>query len=246
MKPLLFIVAGLLAGNILAWSADPARVTNLPPLPPGPLLKRTEAFSIWQITYTYAADKEAKAHASPSPGEAKSPGAIPQYPESKITQLPAVPRTITITRTKPLWLAETIDVKGHKLVDCSDGQQEYMKLPAMTSATLFQTGFTGERDLINFGSVDFPDLEWVSAKTFAGIKQLGSASYLIFTQDDMTAWIDLESRLPVQWQKGSESRTFLQLPPPSGMLVFPPEILKLMALTKTDRDTLKRRPPRGG
>jgi hypothetical protein len=98
----------------------------------------------------------------------------------------------------------------------------------------------------NFTAADFPDMQVVSPQTFTGIQKVGSASCLVFTQDDVTAWIDVETRYPVAWRLGSETRTFTQLSPPQSMQVLPQQFEKLSDGLKRSEEYLKRRVPRGG
>jgi hypothetical protein len=98
----------------------------------------------------------------------------------------------------------------------------------------------------NFGAIGFPDMTWVSAATYSGVEPIGGHPCLVFKKDDMTAWIDQESRYPVQWQRGGELRTFRQLARPAGTLEPPPEVVKLIQANKRRLQIINTPPPKGG
>jgi hypothetical protein len=62
----------------------------------------------------------------------------------------------------------------------------------------------------------------------------------------MTAWVDSETRYPVKWQRGGETRNFTELPAPDGLLKLPPEVSDLFQGAKRDREKLKQPVPSGG
>jgi len=87
---------------------------------------------------------------------------------------------------------------------------------------------------------------WISAGTYTGIQKAVGRDCIVFQKDDMTAWVDEDTRYPVKWQRGGEIRTFAQLPPPAAPLVLPPEVTKLSEAIKREKEILMRPIPRGG
>ena len=167
-----------------------------------------------------------------------------------------MPRRVTVTLTRPIWHAEVFDEAGRKS-DCwfdgivpflqSHGQPEPMVAP--------QEGFDDPSikrhytipAFLNCTESDFPDVEWVSAKTYLGSQKSESADYLIFQQSEGGAkvWIDSATRFPVLWQNGGETRRFQFFPPPTKSLVLPAEITQLSKAIKYLRKISTNVPARG-
>jgi hypothetical protein len=226
---LLTVFAALFLGDQGLVAADPA--VEPTPLPNGPLLDAGANFSAWQIVYSYASDK-------PSAG-GKPPQAPPKPPPGTFSTLP--PRTITVIRTERLWHSETIDTSGEKMDQWFDGLVRFFvengippELPP--SGSQFAARYP------NFSAIGFPDMDWISPSTYLGTQTMNSRPCLLFSKGDMKAWINLETRFPVRWQRGdAETRTFRQLPPPTEMLTLPPDVIKASGQIKHDVE-LARRP----
>lgn len=211
--------------------ADPAGTA-----PSGPLLNRLGDFSAMQITYSYPRD-QAKAGA----GAASAPPALAPPPSYVAT---VQPRQMTLTRTKSSWHAVREDILGNKIEEWCNGTDIFCVATGLPDPKIDtndpSSGFP------NYMAIDFPDMEWVSPETYHGVQTIEGRKCLVFTKDDMTAWVDAQSRLPVQWQKAGETRTFKQLSPPTEMLVLPPEIAALAAIRDHDLKMLRRPIVTGG
>ena len=106
---------------------------------------------------------------------------------------------------------------------------------------------------------DFPDVDWVSLKNFKGMAAVGGKKCRLHEDDlpprkvseidgqpllnytfpygEVRAWIDEETRLPVQVQIGEQITAFTYGPPP-GILALPDayiQQLKLMQLGRQGR-----------
>jgi len=219
----------LCLGDLRAQTGEP------PPLPPGPLLQKMADYSAMKITYSYPQEQE-KAIATD-----KSPPGPTLFSLTPIRQL-------TLTRTKPIWHAVRVDVYGNNLGQWYDGHNSYCEVvgisePAVNNPAQGQTYSAGMPDL---NQTDFPDMGWISPQTYTGVETMVGHKCLVFKKNDMTAWIDLESRLPVQWQRGKETRTFQQLPPPTALLALPPKIAAFAAIIyRNDHKWDKFRPAAG-
>lgn len=228
---LLTVGAALLLCEQGSAMADPAVVPT--PLPNGPLVDQGGAFSAWQITYSYDSDKPAAGGKAPPVPEAAG--------HSRVSALS--PRTLTLTRTKPLWHAVTVDTTGGKVEQWCDGSVRFLveggRPPSLPpSGGLFDAKFP------NFSAKYFPDMDWISASTYLGTQTMNSRPCLLFGKGDMKAWIDLETRFPVRWQRGdAETRTFRQLPTPADMLTLPPDVLKASTQIKHDVNLVRRPVP---
>lgn len=210
------------------------------PLPPGPLLQRIPDFSSWRVNFFYAQDKIKSAD-----------GKSPDYPARDDTFfLPALPRTLVITRTKPRWLVVIKDVKGNSLEQSCDGERQYVSgalgqgNDPVGAFMINKDPFSGDwGKFMDFSLCDFPDLEWVSKQTYKGIQSDNGRDFLVFESNGMSAWIDLTTRYPVLWKKEGERRTFQQLAPPTKMVDLPAQAAALAEAIKKDLARLKRPGP---
>jgi len=222
MKRFFYPCLGLVAlfAQSSAWAADLPKE-----LPPGPLLRKGGDRCAWQITFSY----------NPQP---------PQATENPYLSAP--PRKTTFTRTKAVWRAVTEGMNGKFLELCSDGKNEFIKSSALPAPTFVPTDDKGVRPpfLFDFGSGNYPDLDWISAETFVKIQPLQSRTALVFVNGDTTAWIDAETRFPIRWQRKGETRVFEQLPAPSQAVELPADVARLSADLKKASEALSRRADR--
>jgi len=230
-------LSGILFFLITPGMADPAAPIERVPLPAGPLLGRLADFSAVQTTYAYASDKMKPATATPAP--------------HFLSYKPSDPaRSVTLTRAKPTWHVSRVDINGNSVDEWSEGTDIYCLASGLPDPLLQNTSDpTGFPD---YNKVDFPDMEWISPKTYQGVQAMKGHPCLVFkiaetvTGIETTAWIDLETRLPVQWQRGNETRTFRQLSPPTDILRMPSAIAAFIAVRKHDREMQMRPIVRGG
>jgi hypothetical protein len=137
-----------------------------------------------------------------------------------------------------------VDIHGNSVDEWSEGTGVYRTASGLPDPFLQNAGeFTGFPD---YTKVDFPDMEWISPTTYQGVQVMGGRPCLVFKTGEMTAWIDLESRLPVQWQRGNETRTFKQLSPPTDILRMPPRIAADAAARKHAHEMMMRPIVHGG
>ena len=190
-------------------------------LPPNFSLGKMPAFSKWQIVFSYDNDKPA--------GEA----AVPAANGFKATSLA---RQVTVTRTNSLWHAIVVDTDGTSQECWGEGDFVYYK-PNSTSPPLGfhndkRLGFGGSsRFATSYPQGDFPDLAWVSPKTYIG----GQKGLFIFREGGdtgATAWIAADTWYPVSWKKGKETRVFHVLAPPTDPITFPSDIAKMADETR--------------
>jgi hypothetical protein len=206
-------------------------------LPSGPLLQRIPNNSSWRVNFSYDQDKQPAVD-----------GKAPRAPARDDTFfLSGAPRTIVITRTNPRWLAVTTDVDGNKLEQWSDGSTQLVSGSGDNGTSprgafvLTKTTPTGQAtDHMDFSTMDFPDMEWISKETFKGIQKNSERAFLVFENEGMTVWIDLESRFPILWKKEGETRSFEQLPAPTKMVELPAQAADLAKSIQKDMSRLKR------
>jgi len=248
MKPhtlLPFFIALMLlgVGNIVA-AADSGLV--MAPLPPGPIPAKPPDMAAWQILFSYgngpAGAGNAGAAGKPAPGTE------------------GLPKTVSITQTKPLWHTTIVTMDG-KRIECwgTGGDVCYIIRGAGEKPTVlrknpvewapaptgqfdangkqvmkmkpiggdFEAGLAGKY-LFNPAHGGYPDMEWVSPQTYAGLQQ-GALVFREQGSGGAEARIGAETRFPVSWQKGNEVRTFQMLPAPQEALVLPPDVAAVAA-----------------
>jgi len=203
------------------------------PLPSGPLLNPNGDFSAWKISYSYTSDTDKTAKAAPPvPPSPTLPGSMSLLPL----------RSLTITWTSPMWHSVAVDTAGQTMEQWSDGT---VRLYSANGAppTLSPTGpiptEVGAK-LFDFSSKKLPDMDWISPNTFTGTESINGHACIVFAQNGMKVWIDLQTRTPVQWKKGDETRNFEALPSPTGLLALPADFGKISAAFRHDEALLNR------
>jgi hypothetical protein len=206
---LLLLTLGLLRGQDAA-----------PAYPGGPALNRAPDMSSWRVTCQLA---------TPTGTTVATPAPPPALPFA----------TMTVVKTKSLRQIESMDPAGLKTIRFFDGSMESYTPPGTTTARYFSGDNKKMPGLyINFSQTDFPECAWVKPGEFAGIQVLGDHKCLVFTDKQTsnapaqvanpnagaassTAYIDLETRLPVKNQVNGLTYTYQFLPPPTEMLAIP-------------------------
>ena len=223
-------------GLVALLAADLPPEVEKTPLPAGPLLSRAPAYAQWQIAFTYAGDKSGNGNAAGT-----STTSVVGKPDGSF------PRLVAVTLTRPLWHAVQVAVDGTASECWDDGYMPYeigqQKIPIVINMSVPGTVLP---HFLDHRGGDFPDVGWVSAQTYLGIQK--GTTYWVFQQqgdDGAMVWIDLNTRLPVRWQKGYETRDFKFLTPPSERLTLPPEIEKLSKEQAYIRLITSDKPPRG-
>jgi hypothetical protein len=230
---LVFLVISALAG---VQAAD-AQQGQAVPLPPGFALAKMPAFSKWQIIFSYDDDKPATAGVA-------APAATPGT--GKEAAPPPRPRQVTVTRTDPVWHAVLVNTSGGTKECWGDGDFMYLKPTSESEAVpLFNNSQFSMSDSSRFVSNvqgGFPDLEWVSQKTYVG-SQKGVFIFQEGGDDGAKAWIAADTCYPISWKKGKETRMFQILAPPTEALVLPADIAKISQISKRIHDNNNYAPP---
>jgi len=244
MKPIaIFCLVLSLIGTLHAQQAAPQ--PSLPPLPPGPLIKRTPDYSTWTVTYKGQPIEE-KAPVKPATtGESE--------PKDKEAKEP-VTMLSSVVKTGSTILEQSVDAAGQRRqvwhvsgIRIVAGSSNPMVCPDYGSDDIFS---------VNFASSDFAGLYWVSPATYVGIVKYQGNDCMVFkgsvsplserSQIDerenierakafgqsvpeevkvpAAAYIDLETRLPLFVQFGNEKRFYRYGDPPQAPLALPPEL----------------------
>jgi hypothetical protein len=229
----------VICASVAVALAQTGGEANKPPLPAGPLIRRPLDFSAWVITYLYPGETPKSVAVAASEHRSPASAQLGLF-------FSASPRSVTLTYTNPFWHGAAENIDGCKVQQWSDGKNQYFEAVGIPGAQTVPTNQAGIPLIPNYGAPGFPDMDWISADTYTGIQSVGGHDCIVYHKDEMTAWIDQVTRYPVKWEKGGEVRSFSQLPPPSAVLVLPPEVLKISQALKRQNELLMRPIPRGG
>jgi hypothetical protein len=200
-------------------------------LPSGPLINKIGNMDAWKIDFTYA--KKEKGGEQGSKQEVDSAATASSDPDENIFAVPN--RRIIITYTKPIMHVQIEKTRGAAVHQWSNGEIQYLDLPKM-GAFLYNRipGKNSTEEYIDFRNGQFPDMEWISKETYVGMREAGGRNCLMFTSNEMTAWVDSETRYPLFWRRGNETRVFQRLEAPGSMLQLPSSITKIDEAVKKD------------
>jgi hypothetical protein len=190
-----------------------------PPLPPGPLLNKAPDFAQWAITIKSAGtEKEEKASPSPEPSAKPSASGVYRIGVIKTGKVRHEVQAVGAQVISDIWSLDGTSVSFDPRT----------KVPQVS-----QSGSSA-------GS-DFPGLEWISEKNYAGIKKVNGKDCIVFndmvfnvrpngTRNEFggkvnaVAYVDLETRFPVTMQRGEDTYAYQFGAPPQAMLAAPPEV----------------------
>jgi len=196
------------------------------PLPPGPLIvTHMPAFAQWSIDFTYppAAKPGQKDQAVGFPGQIR-------------------PIHILVTKTGNITHEERIfehDLKGEMW---SNGDIAAERLPNSSALNAgFGNGQAGNA---------FPDFDWITKENYIGTKSHNQVKCMVFKQPQYdfeggflgiaTAYVDIKTRYPVEYQRNEASRIYIILAAPPAQLVMPNDVL---AAGKGMKDRLQKATP---
>jgi hypothetical protein len=188
--------------------------------PGGPALKRAPDMSSWKITCQPAAPA----------------GAPPANAVSAIGSTPLPYATMTVVKTHNLRDVESTDPTGLKTVRFFSGSMESYTAPGTSTAQfLFGDDKKALGIYIDFASSDFPECSWVRPEMYTGIQTQDGQKCLVFEDKTAgksinandstlppTAYINLDTRLPIKVELRGLNYTYEFLSPPTVMLTLPP------------------------
>lgn len=238
----------LLALGCLAFAArllaqQPANTK--PPLPPGPLIeKRAPEFAQWIIRSAGSADR-GKA-SSPSPKSEEKHAAWGDI--VVMTKTGQVMLRQTTDDSKQVWNTWVIGEQGLQTTISPDGKKWIVQArnPDPNTPT---------PNYEDYSKTDFPSFEWITESNYAGVQEVAGRRCLLFTDkvkllsDDLeatpiSAYIDLETRLPVAINQGGNARTYDFRSPPSAPLQLPTLVQGLIDNRQKTLESMTRKPVR--
>jgi len=237
-----FCLALVVTVTLHAQQASPS--PNLPPLPPGPLLKRAPDYSTWTVTSQGHALEGRQPVKSATSGEGRSKDKEPVTVAS------------TVVKTGSTILELNADADGKRKEIWHVGGLMVMKQPDTPEPIVWPDSVQADIYSVNFANADFAGLDWVSATTYMGMAKYQGRDCIQFrgevsplnpkareeeaiaigqaiafgqpapaeTKVEAVAYIDLETRLPLVVTFGNEKRIYQYGTPPVADLTLPPEL----------------------
>ncbi len=242
-----FISAGLMAGSLCAQKPE------IPPLPEGPLLNRTPSFSTWSVTIEGApmGGAAATSGTAATSSPAKTSEAAGQS-DDQAKSSPA--KISKVVKTEPTIFEVNVDGRGQRTEMWHHEGIRVVKLPGAAAPIIIPSrSAANDIYTVDFTKSDFAGLDWIAADCYKGMAKFqgrdcimleGTVSPLdanakaqeasAMAGEDgshfekmevrATAYIELQSRLPLLVTFGSEKRTYQYGPAPTAPLTLPPDI----------------------
>jgi len=239
---LTFCLALVVTVTLHAQQATPS--PNLPPLPPGPLLKRAPEYSTWTVT------------CQGQPVEGKESVKPATAGEEKPKDKNPVTIAATVVKTGSTILELSTDTGGKRKEIWHVGGLMVMKQPDTAEPIVWPDSVQADIYSVDFATADFAGLDWVSAITYSGMAKYQGRDCIQFTGEvsplnpkareeeaiaigqaiafgqpvphelkvPAVAYIDLETRLPLVVMFGKEKRIYQYGTPPATELTLPPEL----------------------
>jgi hypothetical protein len=228
MKAHFLIIVSLSFATIALRAQERAATPELPPLPPGPLIqKRAPEMCQWLVSIVGV-----------NPATSSRTGASPEAlkgfwaSQTMFTKTKDILRQEFYDQKESIWT--TWCVPGFEITIWPDGRnwivQTMQKIDAKGPPPVLY---------IDFSKSDFPGFEWLSVNNYAGIQNVHGNKCIVFKDKVLvdpehgiyvpgTAYIDFDSRFPVELLEGSVDRTYDFKNPPAGILTLPPLVQALL------------------
>ena len=220
---------------------------SLPPLPPGPLLKRAPDYATWTVTCKGQPIESEELKKAVTTGEEK--------PKDKEDKEP-VTMASTVVKTGSTILELNTDTSGQRKEIWHVGGLMVMKRSDAAEPTVWPDSVQPDIYSANFADGDFAGLDWISPTTYTGMAKYQGRDCIQFSGEvsplnpkareeeaiaireaitfgqpvpqevkvAAVAYIDLETRLPLIATFGKEKRIYQYGTPPTADLTLPAEL----------------------
>jgi hypothetical protein len=228
---------------LLIPSSGPAQA---PPIAPeGPLLNHVPENYRWEISFRYGSKADPQDNAVPvEKAQGSGPAMLRDGRRTKIIGI----------KTPGISYEETLTRDGERSRRWRRGNVEIVQLSRNGPFAVADAASSLDLLASGYGGHDFPDVNWVSKKSFIGIEKTNEIEHLVFQEKvavkvdavildlDLrnepvegfltTVWVDLQSRLPLKWNRGEETRTF-RYAPTTSVPEIPEPVRQLFAFNET-------------
>lgn len=234
-------LASFLTLALAACALVPAFAQNRksppPALPSGRIVNKLGNTEAWRIDFTYA----------------KKQAGAPREGSQPVARVYEEPTSAILERKKTNWHVALLEKNTGQRIDYwADGKDVFCQTPesprirrASVYAPADSEDNTAAQIIAWMERRQFPNMEWLSKKTYQGTESVHSRDCWVFRKGDMTTWIDRHERVPVQWTQGGQTRIFTRLPSPKRIRL-PPQAMAILRGIKKDREILNRPFKKGG
>ena len=231
MKKLTLSTLILLAG-CTAWAQQSVPSSTIPPLPKGTLLKHAPEFSQWIVT-------------SSTPTAAASKGTLASVSDAAGSK---VLKRVQVIKTGSTRYILDVESNGTRMETwCAGTKQVYLR-PEWKHPMLADESDIKDPMSVDISKTDFPGCEWVSAKNYKGIQKLSGRDCIFFSdtvvitqeivpgnssktssyQYQASAYVDLETRLPVMLVTPTEVAVYQFGTAPNSPLTLPAPVKEVI------------------
>lgn len=193
-----FLTLVFLLGFITQMAFGQAPSESPPPLPTGPLLKRTPEFSAWTVVSGIGAGEMTVAPSSTGPGGTTS----------KDTKKPRIVRQASVIKTGSIIYEQLVENTGRRReVWHSYGLQ--LLLPSKEKAPMVFPDFGGG-DIYtpNYAVSDFAGLDWISPSTYIGLKKVSGRDCIIFQGEVSELAVDERREMEFESDRARSAANF--------------------------------------
>jgi hypothetical protein len=241
-------ISGLLLPALIfcAVNLHSQEATTKPMPPSPPFIQKAPSPGQWTITFSYPEEHQPKAAGAPTAPPPDLSGRI---------------RTITVTKVKDIAHVEAIRIEDTKLEEWHSGTTVYAK----TNGTdiYAQGSETSEGNSSMSTSSEFQDMKWVTAESYLGTIKYSGHDCLVFVPNapatlkisdadaftkfvataPLVAFIDAETRYPVEVRTGGVYHSY-QFSDPPNSLSLPTDLVAQIKEGKRQADLEHQRAPR--
>ena len=199
------------------------------PLPDGPALKRAPDFSKWTVTYAYPPADKNKDTAGPM-----------RLAKSTVTKSPNIyfeQKTYTDGTIRGSWRIGDMQISFSTASNTLNIYQPSSFVSSASGELLADPAV-----YTDYSKTDFPGLEWVSAQNYVGVQKQSGDEYMVFqtnvsagsftgvlpAHSPVTAYINLQTRLPTRLATQESTASYTFEPQPPTPLSLPPELQQLL------------------
>lgn len=232
MRMKTFVKPALAVMGMLTALSGASGQSPTPPEPRQPLLPRAPALASWTVAFKYSGEEK--------PSESNPPPPPPPPPGE-------VPHSIVITKVNTVY-REQIELATGAKVERWDfaGTQFGSDSAGSVFLNIAPAGDSPDSEYYDRRRSDFPELSWISKATYRGVENFkGRPAFHFETEKNgskLSAYLSLDSQMPLWFFDGMASRTYTFNPPPTGPLVPPPAFAKAYNRHKQAMEALNYRP----
>jgi len=210
-----FAIGILVVGASCVFAQNPGDPERLP-VPSGPLLAKAPEAASWRIATAGLLSKGFKA-----PGDIK---------------------WAVVIKNGRNFHSDIVLENGMELEEWWVGGVQVLRKKG--ESVLVVSRQKGEPFYMSYEESDFPDVSWLAADCYSGTQRINGRLCLVFKKDESAAWIDAETRLPVQFLENGVIKSYTFLPRPDASIVIPPEVSKEIAAVQELKARASRHAPR--